>query len=51
MTKSKIDQSSIRLFSIGVPVKANLTLALTFLTALVIIESGFFIFCASSIIQ
>ena len=49
--KSNIDQSSIKLFSIGVPVNANLTLAFTFFIAFVIIASGFLMFWASSIIQ
>ncbi|MPM48038.1 hypothetical protein SDC9_94759 [bioreactor metagenome] len=44
ITKSKIDHNSIKLFSIGVPVRANLTLALTFFTASVLNAIGFFIF-------
>ena len=51
ITKSNIDQSSIKLFSIGVPVKAILHLDLIFLTDKVACAAGFFIFCASSIMQ
>ena len=42
--KSNIDQSSKRLFSIGVPVSANFDFAFIFFIACVITESGFFIF-------
>ena len=42
--KSKIDHNSNKLFSIGVPVSANLHLAFILLTASVVIDVGFLIF-------
>ena len=47
--KSKIDHSSDNVFSIGVPVSANLCSATTDFTAFAPSEAGFFINCASSI--
>jgi len=46
--KSNIDHNSNKLFSIGVPVSANLTLLFIFFTLIAFKDSGFFICCASS---
>ena len=50
MRKSNILHSSLSRFSIGVPVRANLVLAFTDLTALALWVEAFLIYCASSMI-
>ena len=48
LTNSKIDQISLRRFSIGVPVRARRRSASSSLAACAVADSGFLIFCASS---
>lgn len=46
--KSNIDHSSDKAFSIGVPVNANLVLAVIYFIAFAFCVLLFFIYCASS---